>query len=110
VFQAAVLAIQQTQKLASALLAKGMLNGKTEQEIKMVVQQLSTRNVYHSHGSVIDHLEAASLGLKVEYLRPEDDLWKAVWLLRCMYEYDARAARVIKIFEGNTISSRISAP
>src|SRR5260221_9432109 len=74
--------------------------GKDAAEIERVVDQLSSRDVYHSHGSVIDHAEAARLGLNVTDLRSEDMLWRWVWLLRCMYEFDARAKGVIKMYEG----------
>jgi hypothetical protein len=54
-----------------------------------------------------DHAEAKRLGLNVTYLTAEDDLWRRMWLLRCMYEYDARAKGVVKIFEGLKYSSSI---
>lgn len=105
--QAAIYAIKQTQKLAKDLLRSGMLEGKEEDEIEQCVEELSTRDVYHSHGSVIDHKEATRLGLKVLYLDPSEPLWYWLWLLRCMYEHDARSQGVIKIFEGRKISSSI---
>jgi hypothetical protein len=105
--QAAMYAIKQTQKLATELLRAGMLVGKDELEIQNVVGALSTRDMYHSHGSVIDHKEAQRLGLTVHYLEPSDLLWQWLWLLRCMYEHDARRQRVTKIFEGRRISSSI---
>jgi hypothetical protein len=105
--QAAQFAIKQTQKLATELLKTGMLSGKSDQEIDAAVKNLSTRDVFHSHGSVIDHREAVRLGLKVAYLEPSDPLWQWLWLLRCMYEHDARRNGVVKIFEGRKLSSSI---
>jgi hypothetical protein len=105
--QAAQYVVMQTQKLATNLLTAGMLAGKTPTEIEQVVQQLSTRDVYHSHGSVIDHAEATRLGLKATLLPADDPLWKWLWLLRCMYERDARARSAVKIFEGPKYSSTI---
>jgi Serine dehydrogenase proteinase len=107
VLQAAAYAIKQTQKLATDLLRAGMLKGKDEADIKRAVDELSTRDVYHSHGSVIDHREAVRLGLNVNYLSADDPLWKWLWLLRCMFEHDARRRGVIKIFEGRRISNAI---
>ncbi len=107
ILQAAQYVIRQTQKLATNLLSAGMLKGKNATEIEQVVQQLSTRDVYHSHGSVIDHTEAKRLGLNVTYLSAEDGLWKWIWLLRCMYEHDARQKGAVKIFEGLRYSSAI---
>jgi hypothetical protein len=54
--------------LAKKLIAAGMMKGKQAAEIDDVVAKLSSRDVYFSHGSVIDHVEAASLGLSIEYL------------------------------------------
>ena len=107
VLQAADHAIKQTQKLAAHLLRSGMLKGKEEGDVKRVVDELSTRDVYHSHGSVIDHREAARLGLNVTYLGADDPLWKWIWLLRCIYEHDARRRGVIKVFEGRRVSNSI---
>jgi hypothetical protein len=84
-----------------------MLKGKEEGDVKRVVDELSTRDVYHSHGSVIDHREAARLGLNVTYLGADDPLWKWIWLLRCIYEHDARRRGVIKVFEGRRVSNSI---
>jgi hypothetical protein len=99
--------MKQTQKLATDLLRAGMLANKEPGEVDQVVAALSTRDTYHSHGSVIDHREATRLGLSVEYLEPSEPLWRWIWLLRCMYEQDARRQGVIKIFEGRKISSSI---
>jgi len=82
------------------LLSKGMMSGRPDQEIAALVEKLLTRAVYPSHGSVIDHKEAAALGLSVEYLPPEDTNWKRLRLLACMYEWDCRKNHYLKIFEG----------
>jgi hypothetical protein len=87
-----------------------MMSGKPPAEIDDVVQKLSSRDVYFSHGSSIDHKEAKALGLNVEYLPPEDPLWQQIWLLHCMYEHDCRKARYLKIFEGRVRSPAIAAP
>jgi len=107
VHRLALNAILQTQKLARSLLATGMLEGRTEAEIERVVAELSTRDVYHSHGSVVDARAAAGLGLAVTVAAPEDELWRRLWLLRCMYEADARRDGFAKIFEGRSVSHAI---
>lgn len=84
-----------------------MLDGKDDAEIQRVVAELSTRDAHHSHGSVIDHREAVRLGLNVTYLEPNDELWRWFWLLRRMYEADARSGSFSKVFEGRRISSSI---
>jgi hypothetical protein len=106
----ATFAIEQTKKLAKRLLENGMKKGASDAEIEELVRKLLTRETYFSHGSVIDHQEAVKLGLKVEYLPPENDLWKLFRLLACMYEADSRQHRYLKVYEGNRLSSAIEAP
>jgi hypothetical protein len=103
-------AIEQTKKLAKRLLENGMKRGASDDEIEELIKKLLTRETYFSHGSVIDHKEATKLGLKVEYLPPEEDLWKLFRLLACMYEADSRQHRYLKVYEGNRLSSAIEAP
>jgi ClpP class serine protease len=103
-------ALQQTKALAKRLLAAGMMNGKPEAEIDALVKKLSGRDHYFSHGSVINHLEAKQLGLSVEYLTPDNEIWQKIWLLYCMYDHDSRRDRHLKIFEGQSISTSIAAP
>ncbi|WP_395089266.1 hypothetical protein [Armatimonas sp.] len=105
--QFALAAINQTMKLAETVLAQRMLKGTAPDRIKTIVNDLATRQKYYSHGSVIDSGEAASLGLKVQYLRPNDDLWQKIWLLRCMYEFDARMLGVAKMYESVNLSHSI---
>ena len=103
-------ALRQSQTIAESLLANGMMHGKKPEDIRVVVQKLSSRDTYASHGSVIHHREAADLGLNVDYLPPGDPVWERLWLLHCMYEYDCRKARYLKVFEGRARSTAIAAP
>jgi hypothetical protein len=103
-------ALNQSKKLAKMLLSNGMLNGQSEEDIDNVVQKLSSRDIYFSHGSVIDHQEAIGLGLAVTYLSAEDDLWQRLWFLYCMYEHDCRKDRYLKVFEGRSRSTAVAAP
>lgn len=103
-------ALQQTRTLAKKLLANGMMSGKPDHEIDSVVQKLSSRDSYFSHGSVIDYREALELGLKIEYLPPEAKLWQKIWLLYCMYDFDSRTSQYLKVLEGGRLSTAISLP
>jgi hypothetical protein len=103
-------ALEQTKKLATRLLRNGMKKDAPDDKIEELVRKLSTRETYFSHGSVIDHVEATALGLKVEYLPPDSELWQLFRLLACMYEADSRQNRYLKIFEGNRLSSAIEVP
>lgn len=105
-----VYALKQTKVLATRLLRDGMFKEKGEAEIEAIVTRLSTRDTYASHGSTIDYNEAAALGLNVERLELQSSLWKRIWLLHCMYEYDCRKSRYLKIFEGQNASTAIAIP
>ena len=85
------------------------MKGNTKDEIEAKVLQLSSREVYFSHGSVINYVEARAIGLEVEYLPPDSELWKKIWLLYCMYDHDCRRDKYLKIFEGPNVSTTIAA-
>jgi hypothetical protein len=102
--QMADLTVQRNRQLATDLLRKGMMKGKDDKEITDLISKISTANSYKSHGAVIDQDEAMALGLSVEYLSHEDEIWKRLWLLYCMYDYDVKAHNIGKIFEGRIYS------
>lgn len=102
--QIAGLAVQRMRQLAFNLLQTGMMSGKTNAEIDEVLNKISNSTGYKSHGAVIDFGEASSLGLSVDFLRPNDDLWKRLWLLYCMYDYDTKANNIGRIVEGERFS------
>lgn len=99
----------QTSKLATSLLKTGMMSGFSDQDIDDTVKKLSTKEHYHSHGSSIDADEACKLNLKIEKLSPSDELWKKIWLLRTMYQFDCEKNGYSKLFEGNCVSSAVIA-
>jgi len=101
---------KQTRKLAKVLLQSGMLQGIAEADIDELVGKIATRDHYHSHGSVIDAREVAELGLKVQFFPPDDPLWRKLWLLRTMYQYDCAASKYTKLFEGSKVSTAVAAP
>lgn len=103
-------ALKQSRGLATQLLKSGMLSGKNEAEISAVVDALSTRDRFPSHGSVVDYKEARVLGLRVDYLPPEDLIWQRIWLLYCMFDFDCRKGGYIKIFEGRAKSLALVSP
>lgn len=99
----------QTTKLATDLLKSGMMSEQSREEVDAVVKKLASRDHYHSHGSVIDADEAASLGLNILCLDSKDELWQKFWLLRTMCAYDCNAHGYSKLFEGETVSSAVMA-
>ena len=92
--------VQRARTLAEKYLREGMLRGKDEEEVKKVVEKLSSAQSYGSHGAVIDHTEAMEIGLSVEYMEPSSTIWGRVWLLCCLYDYDVRHKKLGKVFEG----------
>ncbi|SEF19485.1 Serine dehydrogenase proteinase [Variovorax sp. NFACC28] len=109
-YQIAQTAQQQTEKLARDLLSTGMMKGRAATEIDEVIAKLATRNVYHSHGSVIDYKEAQLLGFHVTFCDQNSSLWKKFWLLRAMYQFDCPLNGVAKLFESARISTGVAAP
>lgn len=101
-------ALAQTKGLATKLLREGMMAGKSQQEIESAVSEMSSRDTYPSHGSSIDHREAARLGLKVDFLAEESELWKRIWLLHCIYDHDCRKSKYLKVFEGQYRSTAVA--
>ena len=102
--QIAESAIVRTRKLASQVLSKGMLKGENSSKISGLVDQLSSAQSYSSHGAVINAEEVQSLGLRAKFLDSKDELWKKIWLLYCMYDYDCQRNGYSKVFEGPRVS------
>lgn len=107
--QLAEMSAKRMAQMATDILARGMMKGADLADIENVISKVSASTGYMSHGAVIDVAEAQSLGLKVEYLEPENELWKRIWLLYCMYDYDSRTKNLGKIFEGSRYSISRSA-
>lgn len=103
----AIYAIQQTRKLATSLLSNGMMKDRNPAEIEETVDKLASRDHFHSHGSVIDHQEAKELGLSVEFMSSDDEIWQRFWLLHAMYSHDVSRSGALKIFEGRSRSATV---
>jgi hypothetical protein len=96
-------AITRSQRFAQKWLLKTQCQGHPTKAKKIAKSLVSTKR-YLSHGTVIDHNEAESIGLAVEYLAPDDALWQAIWRLYCAYEVDIRKDSLAKIFESAAVS------
>lgn len=98
----------QAEELGISVLKEGIFQEKDEKEISRIIRQdLSAKETYFSHGSLIDNERLLSLGIKSTVLSEEDELWKRLWLLYCIYEYDCRANDLAKIFEGSINSQSL---
>lgn len=97
-------AIDRSKKFAFKWLSQYMCRGN-EDKANSISEQLSNVNEYLMHGTVIDYNEAANeIGLNVEFLEPNNELWKLYWGLYCQYEVDIRKLGVNKIFESSKVS------
>lgn len=102
--QIAESAISRTKKLASQVLSQGMLRHGDSTQVETLVNQLSSAQRYASHGAVINAEDAKTLSLNITYLMPQSELWKKLWLLYCMYDFDCQRQGYAKIFEGSRVS------
>ena len=103
-------AIERSERFAEKWLLRSQCKGQAE-DAKKVAKKLADTKEYLSHGTMIDHKEAESLGLKVNYCRHNEELWQRIWRLYCMYEIDASANGVTKIFESSKVSLlKLAAP
>ena len=102
--QMAQMAVDRMIALSRDLLERGMMSARSAAEIDESIAKISASSGYKSHGAVIDYSEAHALGLDVEYWPPNDELWRRIWMLYCMYDHDAKAGSFGKIFEGNIFS------
>lgn len=99
-------AIAQSKSLAQRYLLDGMMKDQ-EEKVSEVVACLCSRTRYHSHGSVINAKEAKELGLAVEIMPPNSDLWKMFILLHSLYKTDSDLRQISKFFEQETFSQQV---
>lgn len=97
-------AIQRMRGLARKILKRGMLKALKAEELDLTLDKLSSANQYNSHGAVIDFGEARDLGLAVEWMPPEEPLWRKVWLLYCLYDHDTKSKGLGRVIEGAVFS------
>jgi ATP-dependent protease ClpP protease subunit len=102
--QVAAQSVARNRQLAFNLLQAGMMKGKTADQINEVLAKISSSDGYKSHGAVIDYSEAQSLGFAVSYLPPSDELWRRIWLLYCLYDFDTKAHNIGRVIEGAKFS------
>lgn len=97
-------AYERMRRMAGSLLANGMMKERNKDDVDETINKISSSSGYLSHGAVIDYDEAVSLGLDAQYLEPNDSLWKRIWLLYCLYDYDTKVRGLAKIIEGKKYS------
>jgi hypothetical protein len=96
-------AIKRSERFAEKWLLKTQCNKKPARA-KRIAKALVDTKRYLSHGTVIDHTEAKSIGLTVQYLAHDDVLWQAIWRLYCAYRADITKESLAKVFESAKVS------
>lgn len=95
-------ALLRSEQFAETFLAKHMLKDDPEQA-KQVAHELNDVKKHLSHGAVIDAERAIEMGLKVELLAHDDDLWQAYWRLFCA-QLLALTTPGMRLYEGKRAS------
>lgn len=99
-------AVERARSLAAKLLKRHMLQDREKEadEIAAKLAGAEGRREYLSHGTVIDAKEACILGLKVERLEPDDELWDTVWRLYCACVVAMEEHGWVKLFESDRVT------
>jgi hypothetical protein len=95
-------AIKRSERFAKKWLLRRQCNGNPKKAGKIAKTLVDTKR-YLSHGTVIDYQEAKSIGLDVDYCKPDDDIWQAIWRLYCAYEVSMRKDNLAKVFESDNV-------
>ncbi len=95
-------ALLRSEQFAEKFLTKYMLNGDPA-KAKEVAHALNNVEEHLSHGAVIDADRALEMGLKVELLAHDNDLWQAYWRLYCEMRI-ALTSLSSRLYEGRKAS------
>jgi len=96
-------AIKRARSLAEKLLKSRMFQTASGNVTGIAGQLMNTKQ-YLSHGQMIGYVEAQELGLRVEYLSPDEPLWQAYWQLYCYQRLEV--GERFKLFESHYASLR----
>lgn len=80
----------------------GMFRAPKTGNFTQIAADLLDTTKWLSHGQMIGQQEAKDIGLAVEYLDPEDELWKDYWQLYCYQRLEIKEKQ--KLFESNFAS------
>jgi hypothetical protein len=99
--------IRFARQLAEEWLSKYMLREDAE-KAKEIATALSDNRRWLSHGRRIGPIEAMQLGLKIEIIPQETELWKLVWQYYSRALIHMNKTGVIKIFENREMTLNYS--
>lgn len=96
-------AIAFSTQFAENWLSKYMLRGNVN-KAKEVAKELANIQRWLSHGRVISSKDAKDLGLVIEEVSKDSDLWKLIWELHCRSEHALNLTNSVKLFENEKIN------
>ena len=98
-------ALERSRRLAESLLKKGMLRDGSW--TKVALDLTDNDRWLSQHGAVIDSEDAQTMGLRVEYMSPDSELWQSFWRLYCEQRL-ALGSENPKLFESDYASLPLS--
>lgn len=100
-------AIDRTKKFAETWLQKYMFKAD-HKKAKEIAENLADVSTHLSHAKVIDPQDAIDMGLKINLLDKNNDLWQLIWELYVRSEVNLRSNKAIKLIETDKISISIN--
>lgn len=100
-------ALKRSEEFATKFLQAHMMKDEPQRAAE-VAKELNDVKTHLSHGAVIDAGRAQSMGLNVQVLAPEDELWQAYWRLYCAQRV-ALHGPASELFEGERASLLLGA-
>jgi len=91
-------AIAFSRQFAENWLSKYMLRHNVE-KAREVAKELANIQRWLSHGKVINCKDARELGILVEEVPKDSELWKLIWELHCRSEHLLNITNNVKLFE-----------
>ncbi|MGB9895532.1 MAG: SDH family Clp fold serine proteinase [Thermoproteota archaeon] len=97
-------AIDFSKEFLKRWLPKGTLKHNQE-KVDEVIEAFVSGTKYKSHSQVINYEEAKKLGLNVEFIEPQSELWNLVWELYVRsIHFLSQTRNAAKLFETDTSS------
>lgn len=95
-----------SQSIAIASLSTGMMQGKSDVEIREAIRPFTDPEISRSHGRGIFSDQAQRCGLNVEEVDPNGDQWPTIWALymRCKHVVDRSASKLIETGEDSYVA------
>lgn len=84
-----------------------MFKGQDDKKANVISKYFARDKGLLSHSQVVIWKEAKDMGLNINYLNRENNIWKLIWELYIRSEIFLRETQQVKLFESNTCSIAI---